>query len=308
MKNKLQFIVAIIVVCALASWVQISESRHHHLFVHLPVTHAASCLTASFSAGGVTWNCNAAFLGNGNSGSGGQTPQSITYSPAPGTALIIWFYTCADAGACTTNTTGTTYSIKDNINNPETCFQQSPGSPFSLADSAGFKEVGILAVCPSAPSGITSVTVTNTANSSAFMAFWLTDFTVSTGLPSSSTIDKDNSAVSSTTTTSASVTLSANTVNPNDLIIGLIDDDNDEAQTGFGTGFGKIVCDTNTNGCLQAKAVSSTGSYTACAAWSTSPTNCVGSGGTVDSWYAAAMGVKANAPSGAPPNQFPRSY
>lgn len=287
-------------ICALASWVEVSESRHHHLFVHLPVTHAASCLTASFSAGGVTWTCNFASLGPGNSGTGGVGAQTITFSPTAGTAAVIWVYACGDGGACTTSTAGQSVVVSDNLHNPETCFQTSPGSPFTLIDSAGFHELGYLLVCPSLPSGVTSFTATNPDNSSGFIAFWLTNFTVSTGLPSSSTVDKDNSAVSSTTGTSGSVTLSANTTNANDLIIGLVDNDNDESQTGFGSGFGKIVCDTNTNGCLQASAVSSTGLYTVCAIWTTSPTNCTGgTGGTADSWYAVAMGVKANAPSGA---------
>ena len=281
----------LVLLCALSSWVQISESRHHHLFVHLPVTHAASCLTASFSAGGVTWTCNSAFLVDGTS------PQSITVSPTAGTVTLIWAYICEDGGACTASPITVTLAIKDNINNPETCFQTSPGTPFTISDSGGFHEQGYFQVCPSTPSGITSFT--GTTSSPVFEAIWLVNFTVSTGVPSSSTIDKDGLAVSSSSTTSGTVTLSANTVNANDLIIGIVDNDNDEPQTGFGSGFGKIVCDPNTNGCLQAAAVSATGSYTVCATWTVSPTNCTGgTGGTPDSWFAAAMGVKANAPSG----------
>jgi hypothetical protein len=291
---RLAHIAILMAVCFCALSVEIKESRHHHHFLRLPRVQAGSCGTSSFSAGGVTWTCNAAFLSGG--GTGGLSPQTITYSPTAGTTAVIWVYTCMDSSSCTANTAGQTIVVKDNVNNPETCFQASPGSPFAINDSGGFHEVGYLLVCPSLPAGITSFTASAQSPSNSFTAMWLADFSVSTGVPSSSTIDKDNLAVSSTSGTTGSVTLSATTTNANDLIIGLVDNDNDEAQT-VGSGFGSIQCDNNTNGCLQAKAVSATGSYTVSATWT-----------GADTWFAAAMGVKANAPSGAPHNQFPRVY
>jgi hypothetical protein len=196
-----------------------------------------------------------------------------TYSPVAGHSVNVGAYVCANAG-CTTSPSGLTVGIKDNLHTPETCFSLSPGSPFIPLNSGGFTVKWNWWACPSIPSGVTSISVTSSPNFS-IAAMWVVEVT---GMAASSVFDGDGCAINSGTVTTGTVKVSSSvgcvtsqvaqaTTHANDLIVAMIDNDNDESQSGFGVGWTKRFCDVSGNGCIQTRPVSVTGNYSATASW-----------------------------------------
>jgi hypothetical protein len=119
----------------------------------------------------------------------------VFYSPTAGHAIIAAAYTCADSNC--QNVATATMTIGDNTNNPEPCFQNSPGSPFALNEtSAGTQKLqDYIWVCPTIPAGVTSFTITSSV---AFSCFYPTiTVTEWTGLAKSNVFDVDGGAASS---------------------------------------------------------------------------------------------------------------
>jgi hypothetical protein len=203
---------------------------------------------------------------------GGVASVTWTHSVTAGHQFALLTYLCENS-PCLGGSGGIAV-ISDNLNNPETCFSDSPNSPFTLS-SGGAVVRYTLAVCPSMPSGVTSVTVSY--NMTFGNAAWFIDLTG--GLTSGNINDLDGCAVSASAGTSGSVatqgtgcpTTSAATANANDLVLGFIDVDIAASET-TGSGYTKLVCDAAGNGCLQAKNATSTGAQTVTATWSSSGT------------------------------------
>ncbi len=207
----------------------------------------------------------------------GAGPLACSYSPTAGHGMVVGAYACGDGGACTASTAGlTALTISDNVNSPETCFTAAPSSPVSVSDSGGFHEIWYWWVCPSIPSGVTSFTVTN-SDGSTFEAVWLSEWS---GSSFTGVIDKDGTAVSGSSGTSASVSTTAATTNAQDVCVAMIDNDHEESQT-IGGAWTAHFNDGTGNGVLQSTLTSSTGTQTATATWTES-----------DSWFAEMVCVK----------------
>jgi hypothetical protein len=239
-----------------------------------PLAHATGCTTTNLG-NGVT--CNNAFLIQGSS----ATNLQATFSPTAGDNILIIAYGCGVSSCISTAYTGT-LSILDNLNNPETCFALSPSYPHTFNNSAGTTLKAYIWDCPSIPAGITNIQVAYSV-SAAFAAAWFIDMS---GLAASSPIDIDGTAQSASSGTTGTVTTTASTSNASDIIFGMIDNDNDESQSSFASGYNKIICDGGGNGCVCAKPVSAAASQTFTASWTGS-----------DSWEGYIIALKDNASS-----------
>lgn len=191
------------------------------------------------------------------------TTVVATISPTAGHGVFIGGYVCGNS-ACN-STPQATVAIKDNINNPETCFTASPNSPH-LANSTGAETRWYWWYCPSIPASVTSFTITNT-NGAFGGALWVVDLS---GGPTASPFDADGFSVGTTATTSASVAVT--TTNAADFVCGMLDSDastgNNTTTAGYlallndGTGAGSGGNAFGGTGVLQCKTVTSTNTYT----------------------------------------------
>jgi hypothetical protein len=208
----------------------------------------------------------------------GASPLTCSFSPTAGHGIVIGAYACADSGACTTAIPGgTTIAIKDNVNNPETCFTAAPSSPVLVSDSGGFHLVWYWWVCPSIPSGVTSFTITNSSGS-GYEPIWISEVT---GSSFTGVIDKDGAAVSASSGTSASVPTTAATTNAQDICLAMIDYDHNSGGQTVGSGWTARFNDGTNDGVLQTLLTSATGTQTATATWVSS-----------DSWFGEIVCVK----------------
>jgi hypothetical protein len=202
------------------------------------------------------------------------TRSSVTYSPTAGNGVFVSVNFCGNS-TCTLPATQAV-TIRDNLNNPETCFVASPHSPFTLTSSPGTdSERFYMFYCPSIPAGVTSFTATASAAATS-LQIDLVEIKAG-GIASSNFWENvDNSAVSTTTGTTATVSTNGPTTNSNDFIMALMHPGSASYAAVPGTGYtGIIVNPTNpdtsvTQGhVLEAKAVSSTGVQTATITWGT---------------------------------------
>jgi hypothetical protein len=157
------------------------------------------------------------------------TTKNLTFSPTAGHAVIATAYTCADSKC--QNIPTTTMTIGDNLQNPEACFQKSPGSPFSLIETSAGKQKlqDYIWICPSIPFGVTSFTITcSAANSCSYMTFTVTEWT---GIATSDVFDTDGGGASSVQQSSLSISTSKPLSFTNDLIYTWFDNSADEAMT-----------------------------------------------------------------------------
>jgi hypothetical protein len=240
-----------------------------------PLAHATGCLTSNLG-NGVT--CNNAFLIQGSS----STNLQATFSPTAGDNILVIAYGCG-VGSCVTTAYTGNLSTLDNLNNPETCFAVSPSFPHTFNNSASVTLKASVFDCPNIPAGITNIQVAY-STSAAFAAAWFIDMS---GLASSNAIDIDGTAQSASSGTSGTVTTTASTTHASDIIFGMIDNDNDESQTSFSSGYNKVLCDASGDGCVCAKAVSATGSQSFTANWTGN-----------DSWEGYIIALKDNASAG----------
>ena len=196
----------------------------------------------------------------------GNGPRTWTYSPTAGHIVLVGGYSCNDSGACTTSTTGLSIVISDNLNNPETCFVKSSSSPVTISSTAGYKLLWYFWLCPSIPSGVTSITTTpSTSNTNA--ATWFNDLTC-VGCSKTWDVEGYNYAAATNTTGTASAT----TTHASDFCMGMVDNDNDEAQTSYGAGWSQGVADSHNNGRWQYIAPTSASTQTVSATWTPTDT------------------------------------
>src|SRR5712691_7667492 len=94
------------------------------LIVLLGLSGVAVCQCSNTSYGNGVF-CIGGFGAGG--GDANQTTKTVLYRPTAGHAIIAAAYACADSNC--QNVPTTTMTISDNVNNPENCFEKSPGSP-----------------------------------------------------------------------------------------------------------------------------------------------------------------------------------
>lgn len=184
----------------------------------------AQCSNTSYGSGATC------IQGAGNGGAiANESSMTVPFSPTPGHAVIAAAYQCWDSNCATTG--NTTMTIGDNINNLESCFAASPHSPFTLVEtSTGAQHLQqYMWVCPSIPSGVTSITINcSLANSCVYMTLTVTEWT---GLASSNIWDVDGGAASSVRGTNATVATSTSTSYTNELLYTFFDNTGDELMT-----------------------------------------------------------------------------
>jgi hypothetical protein len=104
-----------------------------------------------------------------------------------------------------------------------------------------------------------------------------------------------------TSGTTATITTSGPTVNPNDLILAFTDTCGGDVPQAVGAGYTGLLENTPEPGHIaEAMAATATGTYSATSTWSTSaPAGCLGGTGNNDSWFGIIVPlVAASQPSG----------
>jgi hypothetical protein len=192
-----------------------------------------------------------------------------TISPTSGHGVLVGGYVCGNSSC--NSAPQATIAIKDNINNPEGCFTASPNSPH-LANSTVQQTRWYWWYCPSIPSGVTSITITNT-NGAFGGALWVVDIS---GGPASSPFDSDGFSVNTTATASPSVAVT--TLNATDLVFGMLDSDASSGNNGVTSGYLALLNDGTGSttfggtGVLQAKSQTAANTYTITSSYSPSST------------------------------------
>ncbi len=191
----------------------------------IPATALGQCSNTSYGNGAT---CIQAAGATGGGCASGCTSNTLSFPPAAGHAVIVATYACGNS-ACTGSTTGFTETISDNVNNPEACFVKSPGSPFNLVETSSGAErlQQYMWVCPSIPSGVTSITV-RSSSTSYYLTFSASEWT---GLASSNVWDADGGNASTTQGETATLSTSSPLSYYHDLMYTFLDNTGDETMT-----------------------------------------------------------------------------
>ncbi len=215
-------------------------------------------------------NCpvSLAALGNGWSiprcvlATGTGTTITATISIGNGDTFLVGGYECG--GPSCSRTPPVAFTVKSNLNNPETCLTSHPSPSSPNLSSSGQPTRWYWWVGTGCANGITSISLNNPTG--FFSALWVLD------LPHAATsnpIDIDGNSASASGVASMSVSTSSSTTNANDLICALTDNDHEKAQT-IASGWTAALNDGTGgtgNGILACKSVTSKGTYTFTATW-----------------------------------------
>ena len=224
------------------------------------------------------------------------TSVSVSLSPFAGNGVELFVSFCG--APCGAVPPAETLTISDNVNNPETCFTLSPHSPFSMAISAVPDYETLYALyCPSIPSGVTTLTA---SVSSAVDSLQLDAIEWKQGSIASSNYFEqvDNLTTSGATPgMTATIVTSGSTTNANDLVTALVVNCGLVTAT-TGTGYTGIIVNPGATAghIVEAKGVSSTGTYNATMSWSSgTPFNNCGLGQPApnDTWFGVIVPLKS---------------
>ena len=231
---------------------------------------------------------------------------SVSYSPSAGNGIIAVATACF-VSSCNTSTSGVTFTMGDNINPTETCFSQSPNSPF-ISDGNGQPQgLGdfqqwVVFYRPSIPSGVTTFTMTPSGSSLHFLQLaiseWQAGSLAATCSPISACFENVDSVGEAGNTTgglTATITTSGPTVNANDLIVAATEFPYSKTQTpGFtispGSGYtGIVVSPSQTPDFVwEAMGVNSPETQTATSTWNcNTPADCTAA------WFGVIAPIKA---------------
>jgi len=230
-----------------------------------------------------------------NNANGSSVSASMSPFAGNGVELFVSFASSSGAG---TPPPAITLTVSDNVNNPETCFTLSPHSPFAVTNTAvPDYETFYVLYCPSIPSGVTSFTASS--GGIALDSFQLDAVEWKVGSIASANyfenVDNLTESGGVAGTTATTVT-SGPTVNPNDLISALVVDCG-LLTAATGTGYtGIIVNPGGTAGhIVEARGVTSTGTYSASMTWSSGTPfgNCgIGQPPPNDTWFGVIVPLK----------------
>jgi len=244
--------------------------------------------TASDSLAASVHNFGVVLIGGAGNGSNIEnlSTNSVSYSPTAGHAIIASSYTCGPNNATCQTSIGTTISIGDNVNNPESCFYSSPGSPWSLVEtSSGAQKLQeYIWMCDQIPAGVTSFTVTcSTASSCSYLSITVTEWT---GLATSGNpFDVDGGDVSSVQNQTATLTLSSSTNHTNELLYTFEDNTGDESMTPVAPG--RQALQFYAGNLNEYALEASTGTYSLQATWTGN-----------DDWYGVVAAIRTAGSSG----------
>ena len=217
------------------------------------------------------------------------TNVKVSYSPSPGSAIIAYATWCFNS-SCNSSIAGVTATIGDNINAMESCFFESPHSPFITDANGGAQGSGdfqqhYVWYCPSIPSGVTSFTVTPSNPNLRDLQLNITEWNAGSLATSCSpisacfeSVDNFGQAGNSTGGTTATITTDGPTVNANDLIFAVTSVPCCSFTASSGPGYtGITVAPSITPGFVsEAKAAATTGIQTATTVWTGGSTSWFG--------------------------------
>lgn len=209
--------------------------------------------------------CSNAF----NEASSGTTSVSVGLTPYAGNGVEVLSVICgtSNCGAVATQT----LTIGDNVNSPETCFTESPHSPYQSSNSFVPDYPYIVAwYCPSIPAGVNTITVTSSATA---YAFTVNVQEIKSGQIASSgyfeSVDQVQNSGNIANTT-ASISTSGTTANAADLITALVVNCGGNINASVGSGYAGITVNPSSDPgwVLEDMGVNATGTQTATTTWS----------------------------------------
>jgi hypothetical protein len=269
-------------------------------------THCGSSNVAVI--GGTYTSCGTAYSDLGNGG-----PVTVTYSPYVGNGIELFLTFCTNNTCANLTTPVGTVTISDNVNNPETCFTQSPHSDYTWNNTA-VPDAGYMFAyyCPSIPAGVTSFTATmsNSLNATTLaMIEWQAGTIASSNYFES--VDQAGGS-GNTAVSSASLSTSAPTTHPNDLITGMMVLCGGTISIFPGAGMTSLIANpaSDPGWMAEAYAATSTGVQTITSTWTytgSTYANCaLGAGAPNDTWYGIIVPLvgSGQAPATAPAAAF----
>ncbi len=230
---------------------------------------------------------------------GSQTDLSqkdLGFFPDAGTGIIVAVYQCWDSNCATTGTT--TMTLGDNLSTTESCFVQSPRSPFTLVETGAQHLQQYMWFCPKIPSGITRFTVyckaadgVTPASSCNYITITATEWT---GLTSDTAnpFDTDGGAASTAQGTTATDSTARATKYTNELIYTFFDNTQDDYACAVSPSVSVLqFYRGNINTAYLAKLGGSI--QQAQITWKS--TSCSGANNTPDDWYGTIAAIKTAA-------------